>query len=102
MIKHGASLALNLIVVEAVQSGCLGRAPAMSTTRKRKQQEAAGPNPAAAPAPGFAIVCSQESKLLDIDEECFVDASFPDDIEKQCEDSATARDGSWVWDHQPI
>lgn len=30
-----------------------------------------------------------------------MDATFESDIEAQCEDIATAYDGSFVWDHQP-
>jgi hypothetical protein len=75
----------------------------MSTTRKRKQQEAAGPAPAPAPPPatGYILICSRQSTLLETDEECFVDAAFESDIEAQCEESAKAWDGSWVWDHKP-
>jgi hypothetical protein len=77
----------------------------MSATRKRKQQEAAKPVPAAAAAPsaGFVILCTRKSTLIETDDECFVDTYGPeqDNIEDICEDSAKAWDGSWVWDLQP-
>jgi hypothetical protein len=51
------------------------------------------------------IVCSRESQICEIDEEAFVDtyAQYEqDNIQSQCDDSATGWDGSWIWDHQPI
>jgi hypothetical protein len=61
---------------------------------KRKHRATA----AAAAAASFAIRCSRASKLLDIDEECFVDR-WKDEIDAAGDDaecSATAFDGTWL------
>jgi hypothetical protein len=79
----------------------------MSTTRKRKQQEAdvMPPAPAAAPATatGYVVQCSRASQLVDADRECFTDCDdFQyDSTMEDCKDSASAYDGSWIWDTQP-
>jgi hypothetical protein len=86
------------------------------STRKRKQQEPAsvqapisnkGASPATAagapPAAGYSIMCSIKSSLEETDGDCFIDCygEEVDDAQESAEDSATCRDGAWMWDSNP-
>jgi hypothetical protein len=52
----------------------------------------------------FAVKCSRKSELVDTDDACFVDCwnEEVDDAQEAAEESATAYDGTWVWDSEPI
>jgi hypothetical protein len=75
----------------------------MASRAKRAKPRTRGSLAAAAAAadtlqPAYVIRCSRGSRILEYDEESFVDAHDPEEYSRVIDDDATAGDGVWVFD----